>query len=152
MGKWEYYEYNGEQMTLPRVERITGKDAGTLRRRIKLGGMTMEQALSVEGRTVYSSDALRRKEQKREEGGYCRQIALLLMDEIFYKCSPQLVGFRKIKGGGNVYAFGAEVFEYRAEICRDRGDRAKLTAILRSTGKTIRVWDYEITGYAIKRI
>lgn len=152
MSKWEYFDYNGEQMTLSQVERITGKDAETLRRRIKLGGMTLEQALSVEGRTVYSSEALRRKEQKRKESGYCRRIALLMMNEIFYRCSPQLVGFRKIKGGGNVYAFGAEVFEYRAEICRDRGDQAKLTAILRSSGKIIRVWDYEITGYAIKRI
>lgn len=152
MSKWEYFDYNGEQMTLSQVERITGKDAETLRRRIKLGGMTLEQALSVDGRTVYSSDALRRKEQKREGSGYCRRIALLLMNEIFYRCSPQLVGFRKIKGGGNVYAFGAEVFEYRAEICRDRADRAKLTAILRSSGERIRVWEYEIAGNAIKRI
>ena len=53
MCKWEYYEYNGEQMTLSQVERITGKDKDTLRRRIKLGGMTLEQALSIEGRTVY---------------------------------------------------------------------------------------------------
>lgn len=152
MGKWEFYEYNGEQMTLAQVERLTGKDAETLRRRIKLGGMTLEETLSVEGRTVYSSDALRRKEQKREEGGYCRQIALLMMNEIFYKCSPQLVGFRRMPDNRNIYAFGAEVFEYRAEICRDRGDRAKLTAILRSSGEIIRVWEYEIAGNAIKRI
>lgn len=152
MGKREFYEYNGEQMTLSQVERITGKDAETLRRRIKLGGMTLEEALSVEGKTVYSTEAIRRKQRRCTEGGYCKRIALLLMREIFYSCKPREVGFRQMPDNRNIFAFGAEVFEYRAEICRERGDRARLTAILRSTGEKVGEWEYEIVGNTIKRI
>lgn len=152
MGKREFYEYNGEQMTLSQVERITGKDAETLRRRIRLGGMTLEEALSVEGRAIYSLDVLDRKKQQRKESGYCKRIALLLMREIFYSCTPREVRFRQMPNNRNIFAFGADVFEYRAEICRDCGDRAKLTAILRSSGEKIREWEYEICGNMIKRI
>ena len=152
MGKREFYEYNGEQMTLSQVERITGKDAETLRRRIKLGGMTLEEALSVESRVVYDLGVLDRKKQRRMESEYCKRIALLLMREIFSSATPREVGFRQVPGNRNIFAFGAEVFEYRAEICRERGDRARLTAILRSTGETVGEWEYEIVGNAIKRI
>lgn len=152
MGKRELYEYNGKQMTLSQVERITGKDAETLRRRIRLGGMTLEEALRVEGRAVYSLDVLDRKKQQRKESGYCKRIALLLMREIFYGCTPREVGFMQMPDNRNIFAFGAEVFEYRAEICRDRGDRAKLTAILRSSGEVVGEWEYEICGNMIKRI
>ena len=152
MGKWEFYEYKGHQMTLSQVERITGKDAETLRRRIRLGGMTLEEALRVEGRAVYSLDVLDRKKQQRKESGYCKRIALLLMREIFYSCTPREVGFRQMPDNRNIFAFGADVFEYRAEICRDRGDRAKLTAILRSSGEVVGEWEYEICGNMIKRI
>ena len=96
MGKRELYEYNGKQMTLSQVERITGKDAETLRRRIRLGGMTLEEALRVEGRAVYSLDVLDRKKQQRKESGYCKRIALLLMREIFYGCTPREVGFMQM--------------------------------------------------------
>ena len=152
MGKRELYEYNGEQMTLSQVERITGKDAETLRRRIRLGGMTLEEALRVEGRAIYSLDVLDRKKQQRKESGYCKRIALLLMREIFYSCTPREVGFRQMPDNRNIFAFGADVFEYRAEICRDRGDRAKLKAILRSSGEVVGEWEYEICGNMIKRI
>lgn len=141
MGKRELYEYNGEQMTLSQVERITGKDAETLRRRIRLGGMTLEEA---------AEDVLACRARKRAAKRFRMSVHDLDPSEVdpaefawkicsdIYSGTPEESEFSEVEPD-RVYTFRSRHYRCRVEV---DGNHAELQVFWAKSGKLSLVRKY----------